>query len=504
MKRSTVVILVCALAKIGIQLSVLAQPAYELFRDEFYYLACAKHLAWGFVDQPPFSIALLWTWISILGDSLVSLRLLAALIGVIPVVLTGVITQQLGGQWKAQALACIAVVFAPIQIGIASFYSMNVLEYALIPLLAFLLLRIIQEHQSKLWLLVGVILGLGIMNKHTFAVLAACTLIGFVVTPMRVEFARKFFWMGIALAVLMVLPNVLWQISNNFISLEFYRNATAKNVSTSPLKIIVDQIINSNPVAVLLWIPGLIWFLRDKNRHGYRILGIAFLLMLSMMMVAQSSRPDRIASFVPVLVAGGAVVWEQWNTKRFLGWLIPVTVLFILSIGLVTFPVALPVLSPQQTADYVQSIGMNKNFEQGVSAQLPQNLADRFGWKALTDTVHSILLRLPPEERNSIVLAGQNYGEAGALEYYGRAYGLPLVICGHNSYWLWGPGEPAQTYIIVGNSRSRLEQIFGSVQEGGRTSTGWQMNYECNRAIWICREPKKSLQEIWPAVKYFI
>jgi hypothetical protein len=306
-------------------------------------------------------------------------------------------------------------------------------------------------------------------------------------------------------AFLIILPNLIWQFSHDFLSLEFYRNASElKNVPTPPLKIIIEQLLSSNPIAGILWVTGLAWFLRGKERSDYRVLGISFLFMLVMMIAAQSNRPDRIALYIPVLVAGGAVIWERFNARRFMKWLIPVTAVLILVIGLASLPIALPVLSPSSTAKYLVRSGMQPGFEKGVSAKLTQNFADRFGWKELADSVASVMRRLPEQERNSVVLVGQNYGEAGALEYYGRTMNFPQVISGHNSYWLWGAGKKSEVFIIIGNSRSRMEEIFHDVQEGTRTSTGWQMNYECDRPIWICRKPKFPLTEIWPKAKMFI
>jgi hypothetical protein len=505
MKRSSIIILFFVLAKFLLQLISLLQPEFGIFRDELYYLTCTKHLAWGFVDHPPFSIAVLWVWISIAGDSLASLRILAALIGTVPIALSGLIARQLGGGWKAQALACFAVLLAPIQIGISSFYSMNVIEYALILALVWILLRIILEQKSSLWILFGVLLGIGIMNKHTFAVLAGFLFVGLLFTQSRKEFLKKQFWIGMGIAFLIVLPNLIWQISHNFISLEFYENASKfKNVPTPPLRIILDQLFLSNPIAGILWLSGLVWLLRAKERSENRALGVAFLLMLAMMIAAQSNRADRIALFIPVLVAGGAVIWERLNAKRLMRRLIPVTAVLILAVGLVSIPIALPVMSPSSTAEYLQRIGMQTNFEKGVSAKLPQNFADRFGWKELADSVEAVIQRLPERERNSVILAGQNYGEAGALEYYGRSLHFPQVISGHNSYWLWGSGKKVEVLIVVGNSRSRMEELFYDVQEGTRTSTGWQMNYECDCPIWVCRKPKMPLAEIWPKAKMFI
>ncbi|MBN1398976.1 MAG: glycosyltransferase family 39 protein [Bacteroidetes bacterium] len=505
MKRSVNIILFFAVAKFLLQLIALFQPEYGLFRDELYYLACARHLDWGFVDHPPLSIAVLWTWTAVAGDSLVSLRIISALISTIPVALTGLITRQLGGEWKAQALACLAVLFAPMQIGVASFYSMNIIEYALMLLLVWMLLRIIIEQKSSLWIPFGILLGIGIMNKHTFAVLAGFILIGLLFTPSRKEFLKKDFWIGIGAAFLIVLPNFIWQVSNNFLSLEFYKNASElKNVSTPPVKIIFDQLLLNNPSSAFMWLAGLVWLLLAKERKEHRMLGIAFLFMLAMMTAAQSNRPDRIALFVPVLIAGGAVVWESLNVRRFMKWLIPVTAVSIIIGGLISLPIALPVLSPSTTADYQVWIGMQPGFEKGVSAKLPQNIADRFGWEELADSVNTVLQGLPESERVSVVIIGQNYGQAGALEYYERSWQWPRVICGHNSYWLWGPGEQAEVYIIIGRSRSDLEKSFDDVHLAAHTSSGWQMNYECGRPIWICRKPKVRISDVWDKVKIFI
>jgi hypothetical protein len=219
--------------------------------------------------------------------------------------------------------------------------------------------------------------------------------------------------------------------------------------------------------------------------------------MLAMMITAQSNRLDRIASFIPVLVVSGAVIWERLNAKRFLRWLVPITAILLLIVGLVSLPMVLPIMSPSSTAQYLRQHGMQTNFGKGISAKLRQNLADRFEWKELADSVAVVVQRLPEREHESIILAGQNYGEAGASK-------LPCVISGHNSYWLWMSGEQAEVYIVIGNSRSRMEQIFSDVREGTRTSTGWQMNYECDRAIWICRKPKMPLKDIWPEAKMFI
>ena len=505
MKRSAIVILIFAGLKFLLIAATTLQTDYGIFRDEFYYLACAKHLAWGYVDQPPFSIGVLRLWTLIAGDSLLSLRILSGFFGACIIVLAGTITRQLGGGIKAQTLACIAVLAAPIQMGIASFYSMNVLEYFFVLAAVSLLLKIVLEKRPVFWITFGIVLGLGIMNKHTFGVMEAFMLVSLLFTPARKEFLKKEFWIGAGIAFLLVLPNIIWQAVNHFPSLEFYARAQEmKNVTSSPVKIFLDQILLNGIFMAILWLAGLVWFLIGKERAQYRWMSITFLLMLAMMIQAQSNRADRIASFVPVLAAGGAVLWERLSSKNKLGWTYPVLVVSILVFGLIAAPMALPLLKPQQESYYMKTIGMEPDHEKGISGLLPQNLADRIGWKEFTGSVTDVYRHLPEAERGKTVVVGRNYGEAGALEYYSRSIGLPRVISTHNSYWMWGPGEPAEVYLVIGDSRERLMQLFNEVLEGGRTPSGWQMDYECKRPIWICRHPKKIIAEVWPEFKTYI
>jgi hypothetical protein len=333
----------------------------------------------------------------------------------------------------------------------------------------------------------------------------AFMLVSLLFTPARKEFLKKEFWIGAGIAFLLVLPNIIWQAVNHFPSLEFYARAQEmKNVTSSPVKIFLDQILLNGIFMAILWLAGLVWFLIGKERAQYRWMSITFLLMLAMMIQAQSNRADRIASFVPVLAAGGAVLWERLSSKNKLGWTYPVLVVSILVFGLIAAPMALPLLKPQQESYYMKTIGMEPDHEKGISGLLPQNLADRIGWKEFTGSVADVYRHLPEAERGKTVVVGRNYGEAGALEYYSRSIGLPRVISTHNSYWMWGPGEPAEVYLVIGDSRERLMQLFNEVLEGGRTPSGWQMDYECKRPIWICRHPKKIIAEVWPEFKTYI
>ena len=181
------------------------------------------------------------------------------------------ITRQLGGRIKAQALTCIAVLAAPIQLAIASFYSMNVIDTLLVLAVVCLLLKIIIEQRPAFWIPFGIVLGLGIINKHTFGVLAVFMLAGLLFTPERKEFLKKEFWIGIGFTFILVMPNMLWQIFNHFPSLEFYARAQdMKNVATPPLKILMDQMILNGVFTAILWTAGVVWFLIGKERRQYR------------------------------------------------------------------------------------------------------------------------------------------------------------------------------------------------------------------------------------------
>jgi 4-amino-4-deoxy-L-arabinose transferase-like glycosyltransferase len=432
---------------------------YGIFRDEFYYLVNAERLAWGYVDHPPLAPLLLSGVRVTLGESTLALRLLPALAGAGTVLLAGLTARRMGGTLAAQAIAALCVVAVPVYGVMFGFYSMNAFELLLWAGAAYVVVALLADDQPRLWLLFGLLAGIGLQNKHTFVVFAMGLALGLLLHR-RSAFGSRWLWLGGLLALVIFLPNLIWQMQHDWPTLEFYAGAAGKNIASSPVDVLLDQLLAMNPGLLPVWLLGLVWLLRTRT---FRPLAWSYLLPLLLLMAFGSSRPDRLAPAYVPLFAAGAVSIEQLAWRRAWRWLPVAAIILALVSAMVVAPLGLPLLPPPATARYAEAFGLG-SFEEGVTVELPQYFADRFGWPELTLTVAQVYRQLPLEEQEKAAIFISNYGEAGAIHFYGRAYGLPEPISGHNNYWLWGRRE-------IGLGKCWLRLMFG--RNSWRSSTGW-------------------------------
>lgn len=479
--------------------------SYGLFRDEFYYLACANRLAWGYVDQPPLSIFLLHLQTLVFGDTLVALRLLpaAALAGT--VFLTGRMVQHLKGGSTALLLACGAVATAPIYLAMGSYYSMNSLDIFLWSLVAYLLLRIAERATPARWLLLGVIIGLGLLNKVGFLWLGAGLLVGLLLTPLRKELLTPWPYLAAILALLLFSPFLLWNVQHDFAHLEFMRNAIAyKYNDITRLDFIKGILLQLNPLSVLLWLPGLFYLLLHQSGKKAALLGYLFVTSFLILFMNGHSKSEYLAPAFPMLFAAGAV-WLEQRLLQNKQWLLWALLALIMSTGLLLAPIARPVMPVNTFIAYSAALGVAPaNSEGKALKELPQFYADRFGWEEMAQTVSGVYQSLAEEEKQQTAIYTQNYGEAGALEYYQEKYPLPPVISGHNAYWLWGYGPRGfSTLIIVGGNRKDHLDSFYQVEQLAVHASRYAMPYEDNLPVFLCRQPKSSFSTLWPHTKNY-
>src|SRR5262249_7966094 len=253
--------LVVLFSSAALLVHLLTNGRYDYFRDELYYIACARHLAFGYVDQPPLSILLLRLSEALVGDSLFAIRVLPALAGAATVALTGLIAREMGGRAWAVALACAGSLGALFNLAVGNFFSMNAFEPLFWMGCIYLLVRIINCGAPTLWLSSGVLLGLSLENNHSTVFFAAGIFVALLLTPERRHFARKWIWLGGIIAVAMALPNILWQARYHWPTYELLNNIahSNKNVALNPAEFIAQQIILMNPATLPLWIVGLLW-----------------------------------------------------------------------------------------------------------------------------------------------------------------------------------------------------------------------------------------------------
>lgn len=496
--------LIVGLTASKLVLHLLLSGRYGYFRDELYYLDAARHLDWGYVDFAPL-VALYAKFALLLGGSLHALRLIPALAGAGLVALTMLITWRLGGGRFAQGLAGLCVLVAPAFLALDNFLSMNAVEPLFWMGAVYVLIRIVQTGNSRLWLWFGVIAGLGLENKHStiffcFAVFAALLLSGYLS-----EFRKPWIWLGAAIALLLFLPNLLWQARHSFPTLEDLANVhfSGKNVALGPGAFIWQQIFLLNPSLLPVWLAGLAAFLRDAR---LRVLGWTY-VVFSVIMYALHAKHYYLFPIYPMLFAGGAVVVSHWLASRPAGtkhWTKAAIVTGIVLLALPLDAFVLPIFSPEKYIQYSGFLNLQQvKTEVRQESRWPQIFADQFGWEDLVGEVAVIYTSLLPAERAQTAIMAGNYGEAGAINLFGPKYGLPPAICAHQNYYFWGThGFDVGTMIALQADKRELERYFGSVVEAGTHYNEYGMAEE-NSPIYVCRFPKVRLSDVWRDLKHW-
>jgi len=481
---------------------------YGYFRDELYYVALSDNPAFGYVDVPPAAPFLLFLIRSLFGTSLFSLHLLPALSGGLFVLLAGMIVKKLGGGLFAIGLTLTCVTLAPQFIGTDSIYTYDTFDKLLWAAVLYFLLRLLQTDDERLWIPIGLCVGLGFLTKVTILFLVGALVLGMFLTRDRKRIFRPRFFGGAGLALAVASPFLAWQILNRFPTLEFYaKYASGKTYPVTPLQFILDQVIVLNPAAALVWILGLGYILFHREGRRYRSLGIAYAALL-VLFIALKAKYYMLAPFYPVLFAAGAVAFETYlrSRPRPARALKPITLAVIGMSSLVLMPMSRPLL-PVETYIKVTSGWTGVKQETHQLAQLPQHYADRFGWPELAAQIAAVYKSLPEDERAKAAIFTENYGEAGAVWLFGRELGLPRPISGHNQYFLWGPRDATGEILITfGVDRKDAEEVYLDVTEAGRFRHPYVMPYENDQPIFICRKPKDpsmTLRAFWPNVKNF-
>lgn len=503
LKSDIALLIYLALGKIGIHFLVSGQYGY--FRDELYYMVCGENLAFGYVDHPPFVAIVTKVARLLFGDSLFALRFFPAIAGGLVVFLTGMIVRELGGKRFAQFLAALAVILSPIFLGLGSFLSMNPFDHLFWTLSAYILVMILKSDKTKLWVLFGVVLGLGLQNKYSIIFFGLGLFVGLVLTTNRKFLISPKLWLTGIIAFLIFLPNLIWQIVNKWQTLEFMRNASLyKNLPLAPLEFLTGQILEMHPFLFPILLFGLCYYLLSKSGKPFRIFGWMYLTIFILFIMTRA-KTYYIAPIYPIMFAAGAIAIETFILNKKRNWLKPVTVSFLILGGVSAAPMALPVLPVETYISYSEFLGLAAPpTERHEMGRLPQHYADMFGWENMAATVAKAYQQLSLEEREKCGIFTGNYGEAGAINFFGQKLGLPKAISGHNNYWLWGPREyTGEVMLFIGVREHHLKSMFKEVKQVEIIKHKYVMPYENNLPVYLCKGPMLSMEEIWPRLKNF-
>lgn len=497
----TAIVLYVAFARII--LYFFAGPNYGYFRDELYYLACGEHPAWGYVDQPPLIAWLAWLLEHSIGTSLWGLRLLPALAGAGTVVLAGRLACELGGRRWAMFLAALAALMAPVGLALSHLFTMNAFDPLLWTAMAWLLVRIAKTGNERLWLTVGILAGIAILNKYGVIFWLSGVILGLCLTTLRESLRHRWFWIGCALTTILSLPNFLWQWRYQFPFLQLMHNIRAggRDISLPPLPYLQAQAQMLGFVAAVLVIFALL-FAFSRPGRAFRALGWAYLVFLGEMMFLHG-KMYYLAPVYPMMFAAGAVWLEHATTRKAWIWAKPALALGIVIVSGIYLPTILPVLSVPHFLAYEHKMGVEQQkFEHSTQGVLPQLYADMFGWEEIVQRVAAYYHTLSPQEQQKTAIFANNYGEAGAIDFFGPKYGLPKSIGGHQTYWIWGPRNyTGESIIVLGEGdESNMQNDCASYSIIGTTK------YPLSRPdewmpIYHCRDFKWNLQTFWPNLK---
>jgi hypothetical protein len=491
--------------KFLIHFAVNITGAYGFFRDEFYYIACSDHLALGYVDHPPLSIYLLKISRMILGDSLVAIRFLPALAGALTVFLTGLIVKELGGGRFAQLFAALCVLLAPLHLGINSYFSMNSFDILLWTAAAYFIVLWINWQNPKMWIWLGVLLGFGLQNKISVLWLGFGLAVGLLLTKNRRSFLTRGPWLAAGIALLMFLPYIIWQVSNDWPTLQFMAGATgSKMLEVSFLEYLGGQIMGMHPLLFPVWFAGLVWYLFVGQGKRYRVLGIMYVSVFALLVISGNARSSYLAPAYPMLFASGALVLERVSGTPLRKYARVIVVAVVLAGGIAIAPMALPVLPVEKYIDYSVALGNEPaTDEKHEIGALPQFFADMHGWEEIVGTVAGVYNNVKSDDQGSWAVLAGNYGVAGAIDFLGREYNLPPAISGHNNYWFWGPGDPPPENLIILGGRLEDYNFCGEVWQASTTDCTYCMPYENNNPVFVCMDLQVDLITVWPDLKHF-
>jgi len=475
-------------------LHLLTNSRYGFHRDELQFLSDARHLDWGFVAYPPFTPFIERIGLSVFGLSLAGLRLFSVLAQAIAIVVTGLMARELGGKRLAQVTSALAVALSPLPLFEGTEFQYSSFDYLWWVLIAYFTIRLLRTDNPRWWLAIGAAVGMGLLTKYSIVFFIAGILAGVLLSNARRFLKSPWFWAGIGLALLIFLPNFLWQVNHQFISYHFLQHIHTRDVGQGRADgFLLDQLrICVNLIAAPVWLAGAVAFLRSRR---YRMLAWMYLLPLALFFFAKG-RGYYLAAAYPMLLAMGATASEKWivSLPRW-GRRTVESVFFAGLAACGAFVIA--VLVPLQASGPLRDFALSKNGD----------LREEIGWQELVQTVAGIRDSLTPEEQASLGIVVDNYGEQGAIEILGAVYHLPPPISMTNSAWLRGyPAPPPTTLIVLGFSQERADRAFTGCRLAGHNGNRENVKNEeseTRQDIFVCGPPHLSWPEFWKKYQSF-
>lgn len=492
-------IFISGLAVLNIAFHLVFYGNLEYHRDELLYFSLGLHPDFGYATVPP-----LIGWIAalmqaIFGYSLFAVKLFPALLSGVLVVVSAKIAKELGGGSYAQILTALAIVFMPVGIRAFHLFQPVPIDLFLWTLLIYYSIRYVNSEESKYLIIIGVVTGIALLNKYLIALLIIAILLSLAVSSYRKVFKQRSLYVGMGIAAIIFLPNLFWQIANDFPVTTHMRVLNANQlVYVERIGFFMDQLLMSFSVCFLL-IGGLISLSRSSK---YRYLAFTALIVFIALVLLRGKSYYTIGIF-PLLIAAGTVAFERFSKNRIFRTAVP---LIVVLLTLPALPIGMPIFNEEGLVRYFKDLEkdygleIGRRFEDGTIHSLPQDYADQLGWEELT-TITSKAYQSIPEKDKALIYA-ENYGQAGAIAIIGKKYGLPEPVSFHESFFYWTPErfEPDIEYLIYINDEvgTDVQAVFEEIHIVGSISNINAREY--GTTVYLCKKPKGSFNKFWKQV----
>ncbi len=505
---------IAALSAITFALHVIVNrlSPYGFQRDEFLYMAMGRHLQLWRMDFPPFIAIVSQVERFLLGDSIVAIRFFPALAAGLMVMMAALIARELGGGRFAQILAAVAVAASPLFLRAGDLFQPVVFDQLWWTLALYALARLgssaprddTLSTEPRWWIALGVACGLGLLTKFSLLFFGVALVAATIIAPQRRVLLTPWPWVAAVIAFVLGSPSIVGQLRLHYPVIGQMQTLQGSQLMHVSFWTFALGQLHWGP-GVLLMLAGALYLVLADSMRRFRAVGWtcigAFVLLLVL-----HGKSYYIGSIYPTLFGAGAVSFERWSERRApssaMALRVASMVLLVLY-GALLFPLELPVVSPAGTAAFASRVGLSSttSTNMGVPLKLPQDYADMLGWPELVNAVARVYDSLPPEKRAQVVLVGENYGEAGAMEFYGPRLGLPRVVSAAGSYWFFGPGErPGTVMVSLGVTREDLAKFYETVTPAGRVINEWGVPEEMDVSIYVGEHPRATIQSIWPSL----
>lgn len=490
--------IVAGLAVLKLLIHFALNSGYGYQRDELYFIECGKRLDWGYVDVGPLTMWLGRLSREAFGESLFALRFFPAVAGALMVLMTGLLARRLGGGRFAQFLAALAALVSPFYLGSGNVLALPSFEPLIWVTCAYLIVGIIQSGTSRGWLLVGLVAGIGLLNKPSMLFFGGGLLVGLLLTPQRRFLLDKWLWLGGLAAVVLASPYLYWQITHGWATWVFMSHLNRDVMSRiGRIEFLAGQLLYVHPLSLPIWLAGLWFYFRKPEGKAFRLLGWLFVTVFALLFASKSKVYYLLPAY-PMLLAAGAYTLEQWAPARNARAFRIAYPVALAATGILFVPVVLPVLPIEKTSGYTRALtlGLLKNVY-----EINNTFRDQFGWENQAAVVAQVYKSLPPQDQKICMIFAGNFGEAGAIDFYGRKYGLPKATSFHQNYYFWGLPEHTEVAIVIGLDFDELKDVYAEVNQAGLIACNECVYDEQRIPVYVCRQPIVDLRTMWPTLR---